>query len=95
MAAWSGGLGQQQCERLDPLVDSDMVDIDPALGEQFLQVAVRHPEAEVPADCQDDHLGWEAETGEGGSWRGAGRGRVLMTPVSVPDDGHGACNSAV
>jgi hypothetical protein len=32
MAAWSGGLGEQRCEPLDPSVDSDVVHLDAALG---------------------------------------------------------------
>ncbi len=41
VAAWPGGVGQQRREALDPPVDGDVVDLDPALGEQFLDVAVR------------------------------------------------------
>jgi hypothetical protein len=32
MAAWSGGLGEQRREPLDPSVDSDVVHLDAALG---------------------------------------------------------------
>jgi hypothetical protein len=50
-----------------------MVGLDAALGEQLLDIAVGQPEAQVPADRDDDHVGWETEAGEGGSrdWREA------------------------
>jgi hypothetical protein len=43
-----------------------VVDLHAALGEEFLEVAVGQAEAQVPADRQHDHIGWEAEAGEGG-----------------------------
>jgi hypothetical protein len=52
-------------------LDGDVVDVDPALGEQFLDIAVRKAEAQVPADRQHDQLGWEAEAGEGRAHSGS------------------------
>jgi hypothetical protein len=43
----------------------DVVDLDPTLGQELLDVAVRQRKAQVPAHCQDDHLWWEAEAGKG------------------------------
>jgi len=43
--AGPGGLSQQRREPHDPAVDSDVVDLDPALGKQFLDVAVGQREA--------------------------------------------------
>jgi hypothetical protein len=37
-------------------MDADVVGLDPALGEQFLDVAVGPPEAQVPADREDDDV---------------------------------------
>jgi hypothetical protein len=48
-----------------------MVHLDTALGEQFLDVAVGQPKAQVPADRQDDDVGWEAEASEGRSCSGS------------------------
>jgi hypothetical protein len=62
----AGSLSQQRREPLHPAVDGDMVDLDPALGEELFDVAVRQAEAQVPADREHDHLGWEAEAGKGG-----------------------------
>ena len=42
-----------------------MVDLDTPLGEQFLDIAVGQPEAQVPAHRQHNDIGWEAEAGEG------------------------------
>jgi hypothetical protein len=42
-----------------------MVDLDAAFGEQLLDVAVGEPVAEVPVDRDHDHVGREAESGEG------------------------------
>jgi hypothetical protein len=74
MAAGLGGLGQQRREALDPPVDGDVVDLDAAFGEQLLDVAVRQAEAQIPADRQHNHIGWEAEAGKAGRTAGAGRG---------------------
>jgi hypothetical protein len=70
MSAGSGGVGKQRREPLHPPVDGDMVDLDPALGEQFLDITVRQPVAQVPADRQHDHIGREAKAGEGRPCRG-------------------------
>jgi hypothetical protein len=42
-----------------------MVDLDAALGEQLLDVAVGQPKAQVPAERQDDDVGREAKAGDG------------------------------
>jgi hypothetical protein len=72
MTAGSRGLGQQRREPLHPPVDSDVVDLDTALGEQLLHVAVRQAEAQVPADRQHDDVGRETEAGEGAVGGGNG-----------------------
>jgi hypothetical protein len=72
MPAGPGSLSQQRREPLHPSVDADVVDLDAALGEEFLDVAVGEAEAQVPADRQHDHLRWEAEAGEGRPWDGSG-----------------------
>jgi hypothetical protein len=61
-----GGVGQQRGEPLHPPIHADVVDLDAALGEQFLDISVGQAEAEVPPHRQDDHLGWEPEAGERG-----------------------------
>ena len=53
-----------------------MVDLDTSLGEQLLDIAVGQAEAQVPADRQHDHVGWEAEAGEGGARRNRPAGAV-------------------
>jgi hypothetical protein len=63
-----GGVGQERREAQHPAVDGDMVDRDPALGEQLLDVAVGEAEAQVPADRQHDDVGWEAEASKVRSW---------------------------
>jgi len=67
MPAGSGNLGQQWREPLHPPVDGDVIGFDAPLGEQFLDIALGQPEAQVPADGYDDHVGSEAEAGEGGA----------------------------
>jgi hypothetical protein len=64
MAAGPRGVGQQGREPLDPPVDGDVVDLDAALGEQLLHVAVRQREAQLPAHGQHDHVWREAEPNE-------------------------------
>jgi hypothetical protein len=71
MAAGPGGLGKQRREPQHPAVDSDVVDLDAALDQQLLDVAIRQAVAKVPADRYDDDLGWEAEASEGRPWSGS------------------------
>jgi hypothetical protein len=40
VSARPGGVGQQRGEPLHPPVDGDVIDLNAALGEQFLDVAV-------------------------------------------------------
>ena len=68
----SGGLGELRREPLDPPVDADVVDLDAAFGEEFLDVSVGQAEAQVPADGQGDDLGREAVPGECRGGRGSG-----------------------
>jgi hypothetical protein len=42
-------------------------------GERLLDVGAGPCEAQMPAGYEHDDVWWEAETGEGGSRRGAGR----------------------
>jgi hypothetical protein len=65
VAARPSSLGEQAGEAKHPPVDGDMVDLDAALREQFLDVAVGQPKAQVPADRQDDDVGRGAEASEG------------------------------
>lgn len=56
MAARPSGLDQQRREPLHPPVQRDVIDFDASLGEEFLEVAIRQAEAQVPADRQQDYL---------------------------------------
>jgi hypothetical protein len=78
MAARLGGVGQQWREAEHPPVDGHVVDLDTALGEQLLDVAVGQPEAQVPADSDDDDVGRKPEAGEG-------RARRDRRPRAVSD----------
>ena len=71
MSTRPGGVGQQGREPQHPAVDGDVVDLDPAFGQQFLDVAVGQAETQLPADGEDDHIGWEAEAGNGGPRSGS------------------------
>jgi hypothetical protein len=66
----SCGLGELRGEALDPPEDRDVVDLDPALGQQLLDVPVGEAEPQVPSDRQGDDFGWETVPGEGrtGRW---------------------------
>jgi hypothetical protein len=52
-------------EALDPAVEADVVDLDAAVGEHPLQVAVADRELQVPAHRPKDDLGREAKAAEG------------------------------
>jgi hypothetical protein len=68
----SCGLGELGREALDPAVDRDVVDLDPALGQQLLDVPVGQAEPQVPADRKGDDFGWETVPGEGRTCRWVG-----------------------
>ena len=86
------GVGQQRREQ-HPAVDRDVVDLDPALGQQLLDVAVGQAEAQLPADREDDDIEWEAKPAKADRVA-AGRGwRVLIPAVSLPGRGRRGCSS--
>ncbi|MFT5531597.1 MAG: hypothetical protein ACI91O_001624 [Candidatus Poriferisodalaceae bacterium] len=64
MSAWSGGVDEEGSEALDPLVDGDVVYLDPTFDEEFFDVAVGESVAEVPAHGEHDDLGWKAVASE-------------------------------
>ena len=59
-----GGVDQLGGEALDPSVDRDVVDGDASSGEEFLDVAVRETEPQVPAHGEQNHVGREPVAGE-------------------------------
>ncbi len=90
-----GGLSQQRRESHDPAVDSDVVDLDAALGEQLLNVAVGQRETQVPAERQDDDVRREAEASEGGSWDCRRATAASSHRDSLIEFANSSCNSAV
>jgi hypothetical protein len=56
----------------------DMVDLDPALGEQLLEIALREPEPSVRAHRQGDHLRREPEALERRRRHRKGLARALV-----------------
>jgi len=59
-----GRVDEHRCEALYPPVDSDVVNFDAALGEEFFDIAIGESVAGVPADSQQDHLRREPVTGK-------------------------------
>src|SRR5215207_4256273 len=95
MAARPSSVGQQRREPQHPAVDRDMVDLDPALGQQLLDIAIGQGEAQVSADGEDDDIGWEAEAGEGGP-RSGSRARAVGSHIGslAARTRRRGCNSA-
>jgi hypothetical protein len=56
--------GHQRRKAEHPPVDSHVVDLDPALSEELLDITVGQAEVQVPADSDDDDIGREPESGE-------------------------------
>ncbi len=73
MAARAGGVGQQRGEALHPPVHAHVVDPHTPIRQELLHVPVRQPEAQIPANRQQDHIGREAEATEGGTGERRGR----------------------
>ncbi len=65
VSAGGSSLGELGCEPLDPPEHRDVVDLDPPLSEELLDVPVGQAEPQVPPDRQGDDLGGEAVSGEG------------------------------
>ena len=72
------------------------IDLDAALGEEFFDVAVGQAKAQVPADREHHHLGWEAKPAKvergGIDWRD--ERVVLMFGVSPLGPLYGQRNRA-
>jgi hypothetical protein len=95
VVAGPGGLGQQWRKPHHPAIHRDVVDLDPAFGEQLLEVAVGQAEAQVPAHREHDHIGREAEPGErrpGVRSRPGAAGSHAGSLAARA--GHSQCNSA-
>src|SRR3954451_22229132 len=43
-------VGQEWRESLNPPIDRDVVDLDPTLTEEFLDIAIREPVPQIPTD---------------------------------------------
>jgi hypothetical protein len=64
VSAEPGRVSEQRGEPLNPPIHRDMVDLDTPFGEQFLNVAIGQPVAQVPPDRHHDHLRWKPEPKE-------------------------------
>jgi hypothetical protein len=60
---------EQRREPPYPPVDGDLVDLDTALDQQLLHVAVGQAVAQIPPDRHHDHLGREPKAREGAARR--------------------------
>jgi len=67
-----------------------MVDLDPTLGQQLLDVPIRQAVPEIPADRDRDHLWWERNpaNADRSTFRSAARGRRIRTASSTEIDRH-------
>ena len=63
MAAGTCGVDELGRERLHPPVDRHAIHRDAALGQQFLDIAIGQPVAQIPAHRDRDHLPREPVTG--------------------------------
>jgi hypothetical protein len=63
--AWPGRVDEECGEVLDPPADGEVIDLDPALSEQLLNVSVGESLPQIPPDGEDDDLGREPEPHEG------------------------------
>jgi hypothetical protein len=60
-----------------------VIDLDATLGKQFLEVPIRQPEPQIPADRKEDHLGWNRKpaNAEDSTTEGTrGRRGLIWTP---------------
>jgi hypothetical protein len=64
VAARPSGIRQDWREPLDPSEQGHMIDLDPALSEEFLQIPVGQPVAQVQTHGEQDELRRESESSE-------------------------------
>ncbi len=64
MAARPRRVDQARREPLHPPVHGHVIDLDPRLDQQFLDIAIRQAIAQVPGDRENDHGRREPETSE-------------------------------
>lgn len=62
MSDTGAGYGEKRCEPLHPPVDGNVVDLDAALDQQPLHIAVGQAIAQVPPHRDHDHLGRETRS---------------------------------
>lgn len=56
MAARPSRVDKQRSEALHPPVQGDVIDLDPTLPQELLNVAIRQPESQIPTDREDNDL---------------------------------------
>jgi hypothetical protein len=95
VAAGPGGVGQQRHELQHPAVDGDVVDLDPAFGEQLLDVAIRQRKRRYRRTVSTMTSGGKQDPANADRAIGVGpRRRVVMATVRGPWLTHSRCNSA-
>jgi hypothetical protein len=67
-----------------PTDTRDVVDLDATLGEQFLDVALRQPEAQLPTDSRDDHSGGNRKPAKADGGTGPGEGEFSCRQCHHP-----------
>ena len=76
---------------MDPPVDGDVINVDPSLSEEFLDIAIGQPVAGVLAHRQQGHFGREPVAGKRSGFSRAGRVHAHTLAAS---DTLRQCNSA-
>jgi hypothetical protein len=82
VACRTRGVDELRREGLHPPIHPHVINLDAALGQQLLHVAVRQPVAQISAHCHRDHLSREAVAGR--SRRARPR---IDHPISLPTRG--------
>jgi hypothetical protein len=64
VTTWSCRVDELWREALYPAVDGDVINLDAAFCEEFLDIAVGESVSEIPAHCQQDHFRRKPVPGE-------------------------------
>jgi hypothetical protein len=78
------GLDQQRREPQHPPVDRDVIDLDPALGEELFDVAVARPKRRYQRTARTMTSGGKRKPAKADRVAGAGRGRRVLIPAVSP-----------
>ncbi len=83
-----GRIREERGKALNPPVDRDVIDLDPTLPQQFLDIAIGEALPQIPPQREDDDLGREPEPLERRTPNHRDQTRTMRPHPATLTDGH-------